>query len=57
MEMMGNQVKSREAVVSVEDKEPAEGFYDLPAGLTEEPFDPKAEMHGPGGPGGRPRGR
>lgn len=57
--MMGSEIKSRETVVSVEEKEPAEGFYDVPKDYKDKPFDPMAEMQmgGPGGPGGRgPRG-
>jgi len=57
--MMGAEIKSRETVVSIEEKEAAEGFYDVPKDYTDKPFDPMAEMQmgGPGGPGGRgPRG-
>ncbi|MEQ1892894.1 MAG: DUF4412 domain-containing protein [Planctomycetota bacterium] len=54
MKMPGGEMKARESVVSVETKEPAAGFYDLPEGYTEKPFDPLAGMGmGPGG--GRPR--
>jgi len=51
--MMGSERKSNETVVSVEEKEPAAGLYDLPEGFTEKPFDPMAGMGGPG----RARGR
>lgn len=57
--MMGSEVKSRDAVISVEEKEAAEGFYDVPKDYKDKPFDPMAEiqMGGPGGPGGKgPRG-
>jgi len=53
---MGGESKSREEIVSIEDKEPAAGFYDLPTGLTEKPFDPMSEMQ-MGGPGGKTRQR
>ena len=36
------EIKSREAVTAVEEKEPVAGFYDVPAGFTEKPFDPMA---------------
>ena len=57
--MMG--AKSTEAVVSIEKKEAPAGHYDLPAGLTEKPFDPMFQTMS-GGPGGhaggaRPPGR
>jgi hypothetical protein len=56
MKMPGGEMKSREAVKSVETKEPAAGLYDLPQGYTEKPFDPMSEMGmGGGGGGGRPR--
>lgn len=42
--MMGSEIKSRESVVSVEQKEPAADLYDLPKGYTEKPFDPMADM-------------
>ncbi|MSR63075.1 MAG: DUF4412 domain-containing protein [Planctomycetes bacterium] len=54
--MMGHEMKSREEVVSIEDKEPAADFYELPTGLTEKPFDPMAGMQ-MGGPGGKTRQR
>ncbi|MSR63076.1 MAG: hypothetical protein EXS08_11600 [Planctomycetes bacterium] len=41
---LGGEVHSREEVVSIEEREPAAGFYELPAGLTETPFDPLAEL-------------
>lgn len=58
--VMGSEMKSKETVVSVEEKEAPAGFYDVPAGYTETPFDPMAGMNmggpgGKGGPGGRPR--
>jgi uncharacterized protein DUF4412 len=46
--MMGSEVKSSEKVVSIETQEPPAGLYELPAGFTEKPFDPMAEMGGPG---------
>ncbi|HEX6885405.1 MAG TPA: DUF4412 domain-containing protein [Planctomycetota bacterium] len=49
--MMGS--KSTEAVVSIEKKEAPAGHYDLPAGLTEKPFDPMEGMGGGGGPRAR----
>ena len=53
--MMGTvEVKSREAVTSALEQEPAAGFYDVPAGFTEKPFDPLASMSMHAG-GGRPR--
>ena len=59
--MMGSERKSNETVLSVEEQEPAAGLYDLPQGYTEKPFDPMAEMGGPGGghaaPGRDPRPR
>ncbi|MFN0008582.1 MAG: hypothetical protein ACKVXR_11825 [Planctomycetota bacterium] len=49
--MMGSEIKSRETVISVEEKEAAEGFYDLPKDYKNKPFDPMAEIQmGPGGP-------
>jgi hypothetical protein len=51
--MMGSERKSSETVVSVEELEPAAGLYDLPTGFTEKPFDPMAEMGGPGQARGR----
>jgi hypothetical protein len=54
---MGNEVKSSEAVVSIEEQEPPAGTYDLPEGYTEKPFDPMAGMTGgPGHAGRGPRG-
>ena len=53
MNMMGNAAKSKESVVSVEEKDAPAGHYEVPAGYTEKPFDPMASM---GGPGGRGRG-
>jgi hypothetical protein len=57
--MMGNEIKSNEKVLSVEEKEPAKDFYDLPKDYKDTPFDPMSEMRmgGGGGPGGHgPRG-
>jgi len=57
--MMGSEIKSKETVISAEEKEPAEGFYDLPKDYKDKPYDPMADipMGGPGGPGGKgPRG-
>lgn len=57
MKMMGNEMKSTETVISIEEKEPAAGLYDLPSDYTEKPFDPMAGMGGPGharGAGGKP---
>ena len=48
----GSEVKSREAVISVEEKEPPPGHYDVPADFTAKPFDPMEGM-----PGGPRRGR
>ncbi len=48
------EIKSHEAVTSVEVQEAAAGFYDVPAGFTEKPFEPLARI---GLPGGRPRGQ
>jgi len=49
--MMGSEIKSRETVISVEEKEAAEGLYDLPKDYKDKPFDPMAEIQmGPGGP-------
>ena len=42
--MMGNATKAREEVTSIEQKEAPAGHYDVPAGFTEKPFDPMAEM-------------
>lgn len=54
MKTPGGEMKAREAVKSIETKEPAAGLYDLPEGYTEKPFDPMAGLGmGPGG--GRPR--
>lgn len=44
--MMGS--KAREAVLSIEKKEAPAGLYDLPAGLTEKPFELEGMMGGPG---------
>jgi len=64
--MMGTEVKAHEEVTSIETKDAPAGTYDVPAGFTETPFDPMAEMkarmggrggHGGGGPGsGKPTG-
>lgn len=56
--VMSSEVKSREAVVSVEHKEPAAGLYDVPAGYTEKAFDPMGQMgqRRMGAPGRGPRG-
>lgn len=49
------EVKSREEIVSVEQKEPAKGWYELPKDYVEKPFDPMAENGmGGGGSAGRP---
>lgn len=48
--MMNSEVKSREAVLSVEQKDAPADFYDVPKDYTEKPFDPMAGMMG--GPGG-----
>lgn len=50
--MMGNEVKTKDEVVSVEQKEPAAGLYEVPKDFTEKPFDPMAGGMGP--MGGRP---
>lgn len=48
--IMGNTMKSREEVVSAETKAAPAGTYDVPAGMTKEPFDPmKAAKQGGGG--------
>lgn len=60
MVVMGNESMSREEVTSIEQKEAPAGFYDVPAGFTEKPFDPMAEGGGMGpkmgGRGHGPRG-
>jgi hypothetical protein len=50
--MMGNEVKSRESVVSVEEKEATADLFELPKDYTDKPFDPMAEMK-MGAPGGK----
>jgi hypothetical protein len=45
--MMGTEMKERETVISIEKKTAPEGWYDLPAGYTEKPFDPMEGMGGP----------
>jgi hypothetical protein len=50
--MMGQTVKSREEVTSVEVKDAPEGTYEIPKDFTDTPFDPMAQ----GGMGGRGRG-
>lgn len=42
--MMGSTIKAKEEVVSIEKKEPAEGWYDVPKDFTEKPFDFMADM-------------
>jgi hypothetical protein len=39
VEVRGQQVRTREELVSVEEKQPAEGTYAPPAGYTQEEFD------------------
>lgn len=51
--MQSSEFKAREAVVSVEQKEPAAGYYDVPEGYTEKPFDPMAKLGRMGGQGRR----
>jgi hypothetical protein len=55
--MMGNEMKSTEKVLSVEEKDPPKDFYDLPKDYKDTPYDPMSEMH-MGGSGGAhgPRG-
>ena len=52
--MMGQSVKSREEVISVETKDAPEGNYDVPKDFTDKPFDPMSQ--GPMGGGARGRG-
>lgn len=54
----GTAVKSKDEVTSVEQKEPAEGLYDVPKDFTEKPYDPMEGMGGPRGGmgGGKPGG-
>lgn len=56
--VMGAQIKSKEEVTAIEQKDPAAGLYDLPEGFTEKPFDPMNDPSMRGGPGGMggPRG-
>ena len=49
--MMGSELKSKDEVTSIEQKEPAEGLYDVPKDFKEKPYDPMA-----GGMGPRPKG-
>jgi hypothetical protein len=52
--IMNSEIKSREAVLSVEQKEAPADFYDVPKDYTEKPFDPMAGMMaGHGGHAGR----
>jgi hypothetical protein len=52
--MMGTAVKSRVEVISVEQKDPVAGFYDVPKDFTEKPFNPmEDQMGGMGGGQGR----
>ena len=55
--VMSSEIKSKEAVISVEQKEPAADFYDVPKDYIEKPFDPMAgmgmKMGGPGAHGPR----
>ena len=47
--MMGSEIKSTEKVISVEEKDAPEGFYDLPKDYKDKPFDAMAEFQiGPG---------
>lgn len=55
--MMGSEVKSKEEVTSIEQKEPAAGLYDVPQGFTEKPFDALSEARGGAGPMGGPGGK
>ncbi len=55
--MMGSEVKSKEEVTSVEQKEPAAGLYEVPQGFTEKPFDAMSEARGGAGPMGGPGGK
>ena len=52
--MMGQKIKSSDAVTTVEKKDAPEGLYEVPKGFTEKPFDPMGG-EGPGGrgPGGK----
>ena len=54
LKMMGSETKSRESVVSVEEKDAPEGHYDLPKDFKDTPYDPMAEIQ-MGPPGGRGR--
>lgn len=50
--MMNSSIKSTETVISIEEKEPVAGLYEVPEGYTEKPYDP---MGGMGGPSARQR--
>jgi len=50
--VMGTAFKSRVEVISVEQKDPAAGFYDVPKDFTEKPFNPMEDQMGPGAGGG-----
>ncbi|MBI5363243.1 MAG: DUF4412 domain-containing protein [Planctomycetes bacterium] len=50
--VMGAEIKSKEEVTAIEQKEPAAGLYDLPEGFTEKPFDPMSDPSMKGGMGG-----
>jgi len=47
-EVMGARAVSRDTVISVEQREPTPGLYDVPEGYTEKPYEPFAAMSGPG---------
>jgi len=51
--MMGNEMKSKDSVASIETKDAPPGHYEVPAGYTEKPFDLDEMM---GAPGGHARG-
>ena len=58
--VMGTAFKSRVEVISVEQKDPAAGFYDVPKDFTEKPFNPMEDQMGPGagaGPGRKKMGK
>jgi hypothetical protein len=42
--MMNSEIKSKETVISIEQKEPDAGLYDVPAGYTQKPYDPMTDM-------------
>lgn len=51
--VMGSEMKSKDEVTSIEQKEPVEGFYDVPKDFTEKPYDPMGAAMGPMGGKGK----